>query len=490
MSAPNLQLEDLLALAETLRGAGFAVGTQQYIAAHELLITLAAHARLPENPRDWRSLLAPIFCSSRREQEEFAVHFTDWMRRRPALQLDSQITPPKLGDATQRENVRSSAFRRLRSAFSFNRLKAELRTRMRAWRQWFKRPRGLTAMAIALLLVASSVYLSARTDRTLNGKVVDKDTRRPVSRANVSFAEGMADTNGEGEFTLTYHLRNFDRLWRRRTLSAQVSQSSYEPATSKPILLHRPEPQTIELKLLPHLKAPLTQVPLATVTPAANPMPAPFEVTVIPIKQRIWPATMPLALYALWFFWRWLRRKLIAQRLQTSGTPRLQQLKLAREGVKLFDSPAFRRAIVELRRHRHIAANDLDISATIRATIRQSGLFTPSFGRRRALPEYLLLIDSASLQDEQARVGDELARRFAAGEIGVERFYFQGDARVCQQGPLAPALTLNELAARYPEHRLLIFGDGAGFFDPFSGEPQRWLEQFAQWPERAIITPN
>ena len=44
-------------------------------------------------------------------------------------------------------------------------------------------------------------------------------------------------------------------------------------------------------------------------------------------------------------------------------------------------------------------------------TIRQAGLFTPSLGRRRVLPEYLLLIDRACLQDEQAAVGDELARR-------------------------------------------------------------------------------
>jgi formylglycine-generating enzyme required for sulfatase activity len=36
---------------------------------------------------------------------------------------------------------------------------------------------------------------------------------------------------------------------------------------------------------------------------------------------------------------------------------------------------------------------------------------------------------------------------------------------------------------------LLIFGDGSGFFDPFSGAPQRWVEQFGQWPERALITP-
>ena len=61
MSAPKLQLEDLLALAETLRGAGFALGAQQYIRAHELLIALAGRGQLPVNPQHWQSLLAPVF---------------------------------------------------------------------------------------------------------------------------------------------------------------------------------------------------------------------------------------------------------------------------------------------------------------------------------------------------------------------------------------------------------------------------------------------
>ena len=40
----------------------------------------------PEDPNKWRTLLGPIFCSSRREQEEFAAHFAAWLEQRPALQ--------------------------------------------------------------------------------------------------------------------------------------------------------------------------------------------------------------------------------------------------------------------------------------------------------------------------------------------------------------------------------------------------------------------
>src|SRR5262245_4543726 len=49
-----------------------------------------------------------------------------------------------------------------------------------------------------LSAVAAAAYLSGETERTLSGNVVDKDTRRPFPFANVTFADGMADTNGQG----------------------------------------------------------------------------------------------------------------------------------------------------------------------------------------------------------------------------------------------------------------------------------------------------
>jgi formylglycine-generating enzyme required for sulfatase activity/uncharacterized protein with von Willebrand factor type A (vWA) domain len=391
MPAPRVQLEDLLALAQTLRDAGFALGTQQYIAAHELLIALAAQGRLPADPLQWRTLLAPIFCSSPREQTEFAEHFAAWLQRRPQWQLATAQSTTR-----QSPTARSSAFRRLRARLAPGRLKAELQT-------WLEHPAPwLTALAVVLLLAFSVVYLKNSVGQ------------RPAASPTV-------------------------------TPTAQPSPT-----------------------------------PVPSVAPAQGAQPA----------DRRWLAVVPLLLYALWLLWRGWRRKLILQKLQTSGTPRLQQINLARDRVALFDSPVFRRTLIELRRHQHSASGDLDVAATVHASIRQGGFFTPAYGWRRMLPEYLLLIDRASLHDEQAHLGAELAEQLKASEIGVDWFYFQGDARACRRPePFARSLTLNELAARYPAHRLLVFGDGAGFFDPFSGQAQRWLEEFEPWTERALITP-
>lgn len=95
-------------------------------------------------------------------------------------------------------------------------------------------------------------------------------------------------------------------------------------------------------------------------------------------------------------------------------------------------------------------------------------------------PEYLLLIDRASVHDEQARIGDELFNRLRANGVFVDRYYFQTDPRTCRsRDPNPPTFTLHDLAARYHNHCVLIFGDGAGLISPFTGEPENWLNVFS-----------
>jgi hypothetical protein len=166
------------------------------------------------------------------------------------------------------------------------------------------------------------------------------------------------------------------------------------------------------LRILP--PKPVTNVAIA-VLPMPTPTPGPrvegptVDIVIPPpvIKPRYLVAGtfVPLLLYAAWLVCRWLWRKLILQRMQSSRPPQLRHLKLATEAAPLFNSPVFQRALIELRRHRQFASPELDAAATVRETIRQGGFFTPKFGRRRTLPDYLLLIDRASLHDEQARVG-------------------------------------------------------------------------------------
>jgi POT family proton-dependent oligopeptide transporter len=81
---PGLELEsdELIELVNILRQNDYNVGTEQYIAAHKLVVTLAAHGRLPQDAQGLRPLLAPLLCSSAKEQENFEEFFNQWLSRK------------------------------------------------------------------------------------------------------------------------------------------------------------------------------------------------------------------------------------------------------------------------------------------------------------------------------------------------------------------------------------------------------------------------
>jgi WD40 repeat protein len=71
----------LVRFIDALRAAGYRIGTTQYIAAHDLILALVARGEAVDDPARLESLLAPLFCSSAKEQAEFPTHFRTWAAR-------------------------------------------------------------------------------------------------------------------------------------------------------------------------------------------------------------------------------------------------------------------------------------------------------------------------------------------------------------------------------------------------------------------------
>jgi hypothetical protein len=91
-------------LIDELRDAGYAIGIEQYLAAEDLLLALAARGGLPFDPGRYRTLLGPIFCKSARQQEDFRARFDRWIIEGPpeppretARSLDSELTALERG---------------------------------------------------------------------------------------------------------------------------------------------------------------------------------------------------------------------------------------------------------------------------------------------------------------------------------------------------------------------------------------------------------
>ena len=85
----------------------------------------------------------------------------------------------------------------------------------------------------------------------------------------------------------------------------------------------------------------------------------------------------------------------------------------------------------KLRRRTQQLASTLDIQQTLLASIKQGGWFTPIYGTKKVIPEYLFLIDRASYADHQAKLTEELIQQLQQNGVYIKRYFFDGDAQIC-----------------------------------------------------------
>jgi hypothetical protein len=132
-----------------------------------------------------------------------------------------------------------------------------------------------------------------------------------------------------------------------------------------------------------------------------------------------------------------------------------------------FPEGLVRACALELRKHRDIdLLGHLDVPATVRASVRRGGWFTPVGTRFKRTPEYLILIQQTSGADHRGRLARYLASQLRAEGVPVNVWTFRHEPDVLypeNDDGTADALSLEQLHVRMPDHRLLIFsGRSAG----------------------------
>jgi hypothetical protein len=240
-----------------------------------------------------------------------------------------------------------------------------------------------------------------------------------------------------------------------------------------------------------------SEVPVVLTSDA--PIFAPTEVPAESLWSKLYPGIlvgMYAVVIALPFIWLgawWLLQRVQQWRLKrrySKTAPFLEDLRVKGVAERLFRQSELRRAAQQLRKHREVGVRDLAVHASVEATARKAGWFTPVYSPRKAIPEYLVLIDRIGFTDQKARLEDELIDRLVENDIHVSRYYFEGDPRLCRAGAGASYLRLQDLEAKHPNDYLMIFSDGAGLINPLTGRVQRWVEMFLPWTGRALMTPE
>ncbi|MBK7676774.1 MAG: WD40 repeat domain-containing protein [Candidatus Accumulibacter sp.] len=472
-----LTFENLVDLGGALRRERFDVSPHQLLAAQDLLLHLAVNGRMPASRAELERWLAPVFCSNPDEQERFPRLYREWLAPLDGPAPGSGGTPDTAGTAGG-ESPPPPDWRRI--------------------------GRRLAYLAAAVLLAGGPVagwfgwdyYLK---ERTLQGSVAGD--HGAIGGATIGFVnrdgketKTCEQTGGKGLFSCTYH---------RSDLPATLDVAAKDYLSQSQTIESPPETR-IDFQLQPELLPPPPPPDGAAATPVATLVPPPAIQKPVPPPQPPAEPLLPaglrvalalLALGALWWgLWSVYRRgntrRAVLRRFPAgTAAERYRLHRLWSGGLpRLFAGRELRDALRELRRHRSVLSRRLDVAATVKATVSQRGRFTPVYGRRRAAPEYLVLVDRRSGRDQQARLLDELLARLRRDGVYLDCWDFNGDPRLCWKSTgearfVGPA----DLAGRYPEHALLVFSDADGLFEPLSGKVVDWLDAFGHWSQRAIF---
>jgi hypothetical protein len=170
--------------------------------------------------------------------------------------------------------------------------------------------------------------------------------------------------------------------------------------------------------------------------------------------------------------------------------PQLVELFVKPSTFNPFLDRSFARRVQDLRRPRLVQSRELDVDASLLATLDRAGLFSPVFAFRRVAPEYLVLIDRRSGNDHVARYAEALVAALLQMRIYVDVYHYNGDFRRLFASAGAPSTTFEEVTGRHPEHRLVIIGAGERFFDPVSGRLVAWAARVKSFQRRILLTPT
>ncbi|HEX8493537.1 MAG TPA: tetratricopeptide repeat protein [Pyrinomonadaceae bacterium] len=417
-----------------LRQHGFPIGVDHYLRLQELLDKVGEHCA----PEDLKTLLAPIFATSRSQQEQFYRAFDSYF---------ALFEPSSLKEAPARTalQVRPKEVRRPEPQQAQSSAVAGFQ------KKWL-----YVVVPVVLLSLILGLVLLLRKRNAPNQNTVQQPN------ANAQPPEINANTGVPPITEVPVSPPTFEQPG---TVTADIPPTG-EPGTVQPVQ------------------------PSAMPQPSIQPTPQPSFYQRYRTLIYLTALVVPLLIFLLYELYKRRRRRLVLQRERRRKAPYAWPVRAAAAPPKLFESEQFYTAARLLRRRQVAEFYRLDVEATVAATIDSLGY--PSFRYKSASkpPEYLVLIDRASFRDHQAQLFNELTKALETEGVFVARYFYDDDPRVCRDRDGEESFHLNELQNRYGTHRLLIFGDGAKLIDQLTGKLEMWTALLMNWQDRAVLTPE
>lgn len=419
--------------------------------------------------------LAPVMCSTRRQQDQFPQRYAAWLAQ-------SGIAEPGALLAVGGQGRRRDAGQTTTHP-----------DKARAWWRWL-----LAAMFTVVLVAGAGLSVQHWWPQVVEVVVIDAEGA--VNGARWSSSDGRSGTAANGGFSLRVRRSALPMVLRvehpRRQDGAgaplHALQQLEAPLASTPVtvVLIAPEPAAAPAEQTP----PPELTPLRTLEPPRSRGADVHVQRQSPDRWRIAALLSACVLPLLGWLIELLRRRGFLERLPTDHDDTLRRLYAARERPLAVLLPELRMLGRELRRRVVVASRDLDLAASLRATLRRGGSPTPVYGTRIE-PEHLVLVDRLSRGDHLARLSDEVARALHDQGLALALYAFEGDPGRCWHvpldGPRQEGISdLEQLRVRHPLARVLLFSDGQGLFDSASGRTTPAVDTLREWEQVVVLTPQ
>ena len=142
----------------------------------------------------------------------------------------------------------------------------------------------------------------------------------------------------------------------------------------------------------------------------------------------------------------------------------------------------------QLRRRSDNEISRFDVPRTVTATIKQAGRVSFQYRQLTQSNEYLLLIDMPSAANHQSQLFNFLNKALTDNEVLIDRFFYDGDIRLCWNETHKRGISLKDLQHHYSGHRLIIVGSGHSFLSPLNGKLAKWATIFDHWRIKALFS--
>jgi hypothetical protein len=513
------------ALLAAWEATGHTIGVDQHLKIRQLLQILPANTALEKLP----TLLAPILASSQQEQAACYLLFEQCFQSFSNELAENQHRVANALKTAQKE-ARWQAWYSLKKDLiaAWNRFATLANThpgvRMSMalglllifagiiWHQWNKRQNLVQSRYEFLLPAADSMSVTQRNCFKLQRQKVKIDrgfTIQPARRHQV-----LVDLNDRelciqyqrlspGIDTLIYDLRAEDGTQRLVQFIFQENYAIFNlPSTDHPMMLG---PAGL----------PVNNNQRATNTPALSPIDSNqmlFDTAFLVQK----PSQYSFQQSSHWRFgtgfayfnpWKWglivlfafillgigywRRRKQQQITLKHSAdltSPYTWNIQVPNSG-DLQQGESFYKAATEMRQRQEGAYQRLDVPATLNATVKQAGMIQFRFQKIPASKAFLVLIDLQSPQNHHARLFQARCYQWKLNEAPIEIMYYSADPRFCWGENFPAGIQLADLYAKYPEHRLILWGTGDELIGLRGNSLQAWCSVFNQWRSRVLLTP-